>query len=93
MYFYDEILHVDLEMSSLCNAKCPICNRRQQGGPKNTSYKETYLSLDRFKTWFDDKFISQNAEIYYKSSVSLPIYYGLKFKEQQKVIENINKFI
>ena len=45
MYFYDEILHVDLEMSSLCNAKCPICNRRQQGGPKNTSYKETYLSL------------------------------------------------
>ena len=59
MYFYDEILHVDLEMSSLCNAKCPICNRRQQGGPKNTSYKETYLSLDRFKTWFDDKFISQ----------------------------------
>ena len=59
MYFYKDILHVDLEMSSLCNAKCPICNRRQQGGPKNTSYKETYLSLDRFKTWFDDKFVAQ----------------------------------
>ena len=59
MYFYKDILHVDLEMSSLCNAKCPICNRRQQGGPKNTSYKETYLSLDRFKTWFDDEFVAQ----------------------------------
>ena len=27
--------------------------------PKNTSYKETYLSLDRFKIWFDDEFVAQ----------------------------------
>lgn len=59
MYFYKDILHVDLEMSSLCNLKCPICNRRQAGGEKNTGYNETYLSLDRFKTWFDDEFIAR----------------------------------
>ena len=59
MYFYKDILHVDLEMSSLCNLKCPICNRRQAGGKKNTGYKETYLSLERFKQWFDDEFVSR----------------------------------
>lgn len=59
MYFYKDILHVDLEMSSLCNAKCPICNRRQQGGPKNTSYKETYLTLERLKKWLSKEFIAQ----------------------------------
>ena len=36
-----------------------VCNRRQWGGIKNTTYKETYLSLDRFKSWFDKDFISQ----------------------------------
>ena len=59
MYFYKDILHLDLEMSSLCNLKCPICNRRQSGGKKNTGYKETYLSLERFKQWFDDEFVSR----------------------------------
>lgn len=59
MYNYKDILHIDLEMSSLCNAKCPVCNRRQWGGIKNNTYKETYLSLDRFKSWFDKDFIAQ----------------------------------
>jgi len=59
LYLYKDILHLDLEMSSLCNAKCPICNRRQQGGPKNTSYKETYLTLDRLKSWLPNEFIAQ----------------------------------
>tara|TARA_B100001057_G_scaffold501284_1_gene623200 strand:+ start:13903 stop:15036 length:1134 start_codon:yes stop_codon:yes gene_type:complete len=59
---------------------------------KNIILQYHYIPIYKFKI-FDDKFISQNAEIYYKSSVSLPIYYGLKFKEQKKVIENINKYI
>ena len=59
MYFYKDILHVDLEMSSLCNAKCPYVIVDNKEDPKNTSYKETYLSLDRFKTWFDDEFVAQ----------------------------------
>lgn len=59
MYFYKDILHVDLEMSSLCNLKCPVCNRRNGGGIKNTGYKETYLSLERFKQWFDESFVEQ----------------------------------
>ena len=59
MYKYKELLHLDLETSSLCNALCPVCNRRANGGLKNTSFKETYISVGKFKEWFSDDFIKQ----------------------------------
>ena len=59
---------------------------------KNIILQYHYIPIYKFKI-FNDKFISQNAEIYYKSSVSLPIYYGLKLEDQKKVIRHINKFI
>ena len=59
MYKHDEILHLDFESSSLCNALCPVCNRREQGGKKNPRYKETYISLEQFKKYFSVKFLTQ----------------------------------
>ena len=59
---------------------------------KNIILQYHYIPIYKFKI-FNDKFISHNAEIYYKSSVSLPIYYGLKLEDQKKVIRHINKFI
>jgi len=59
MYTHDEILHLDFESSSLCNALCPVCNRREQGGRKNPRYKETYVKLEQFKKYFDKKFLAQ----------------------------------
>ena len=59
MYKHKELLHLDLETSSLCNALCPVCNRRANGGLKNTSFKETYVSIEKFKEWFSDDFIKQ----------------------------------
>lgn len=59
MYTYDELLHLDLEVSSLCNALCPVCNRRSSGGKKNPMFVETYITLTRFKEWFDDEYVSR----------------------------------
>ena len=59
MYKYKELLHLDLETSSLCNALCPVCNRRANGGLKNKSFRETYVSLEQFKKWFSDDFVAQ----------------------------------
>ena len=59
MYKYKELLHLDLETSSLCNALCPVCNRRANGGLKNKAFRETYVSLEQFKKWFSDDFIAQ----------------------------------
>ena len=51
-----------------------------------------YIPLYKF-TVFDDKYIGKNAEHYYQSSVSLPIYYGLKYNEQTKVIKLLKVFL
>ena len=50
-----------------------------------------YIPLYKFK-FFSDKYLGKNAEFYYNSTVSLPIYYGLKAKEQNLIINKIKKF-
>lgn len=40
-----EISHLHLELSSLCNARCPLCPRNFQGFPANMGYEETNLDL------------------------------------------------
>ena len=59
MIDYKNILSLDLEVSSLCNAKCPVCNRRGAGGVKNKLFTETFVSLENIKDWFPEDFIAQ----------------------------------
>lgn len=47
-----EINHLHLELSSLCNARCPFCPRTVQGYPANMGFVETNLSLADFKKTF-----------------------------------------
>lgn len=50
-----------------------------------------YIPIYKFKV-FKDEYLSKNTETYYKSSISLPIYHGLKNKEQNKVIQLLKMF-
>ena len=50
-----------------------------------------YIPIFNFKI-FHGKYIGNQANEYYKSTLSLPIYVGLKYKEQLRVIELIRKF-
>ncbi len=50
-----------------------------------------YIPVYKFKI-FNDKYLNNCSEHYYQSSISLPIYYGLKYKEQIKVIKLLKKF-
>lgn len=47
-----EINHIHLELSSLCNARCPFCPRGFLGYPHNMGFNETNLSLADFKRIF-----------------------------------------
>ena len=54
-----EIKDIHLEISSLCNARCPECPRNFRGYPLNEGYIETNLTLESCKHIFSPEFISQ----------------------------------
>jgi len=50
-----------------------------------------YIPVYKLKV-FNGKFINKNSEIYYKSAISLPIYYGLTYKKQKYIVKKIKRF-
>ena len=62
-YYYNEIRKVHLELSSLCNAECPLCPRNLNGYPYNDGYVERNLSLDEVKKILQPSFLKQLNEI------------------------------
>lgn len=64
MISYDQIREVHLEISSLCNASCPLCPRNFRGYPYNNGYIESNLTLDSAKHIFTSTFLRQLNRIY-----------------------------
>ena len=58
---------------------------------KNIILQYHYIPIYKFKI-FSDKYIGENSEKYYKETISLPIYYGLKNGEQNYIINSIKLF-
>ena len=50
-----------------------------------------YIPIYKFKL-FKDKYIGKNAEIYYNTTLSLPIYVGLKSKELNLITRLLKNF-
>ena len=63
MIKYEDIRDLHLEMSTLCNASCPLCPRNLHGYPYNNGFPETYLTLAQIKTIFSEEFVNQLEEI------------------------------
>jgi sulfatase maturation enzyme AslB (radical SAM superfamily) len=63
MYSFNEIKRVHLELSSLCNARCPGCPRNFYGYPFNDGYIERNLSLRDIQQIFTDSFLQQLIHI------------------------------
>lgn len=53
-----DIGHVHLELSSLCNARCPFCPRNYYGYPHNFGYTETNLALKDVEKIFNPRTIA-----------------------------------
>lgn len=64
MYNIDEIKHIHLEVSSLCNARCPKCPRNFHGYPHNHGYTEKNLTLAEIKKIFSPSFVKQLNTVY-----------------------------
>jgi MoaA/NifB/PqqE/SkfB family radical SAM enzyme len=63
MYTFDEIRHVHLEISTLCNASCPWCPRNFWGYPYNAGYPEVNMTLPQAKKIFRPDFLRQISAI------------------------------
>jgi len=63
MYSLDEIKEVHLEISSKCNATCPLCPRNCHGYNHNFGYEERNLSLYEIKKIFTKDILKQLKRI------------------------------
>jgi MoaA/NifB/PqqE/SkfB family radical SAM enzyme len=64
MYKIEEIKNVHLEISSRCNAACPLCPRNFNGYPYNDGYVEHDMTLDQAQQIFQPEFLKQIKEVY-----------------------------
>ena len=51
MYNYSDIREVHLELTSKCQASCPMCPRNIQGGIVNPWLIENEKSIEQFKSY------------------------------------------
>lgn len=59
IYNYKDIRGVHLEISSLCNAECPLCPRNFFSYPLNNGYKEHAMTIDEAKKIFPSEFVGR----------------------------------
>ena len=55
----DQICRVQVELTTRCNARCPLCPRNYHGYAYNFGYPETELSLTQFQHILRPAFLSQ----------------------------------
>lgn len=63
MYSIQDIRHVHLEISSRCNASCPLCPRNFYGYPYNDGYIEHDMTLAEVQKIFPLEFLAQLSRI------------------------------
>ena len=73
MYQYSQIKTVHLELSSKCNASCPMCLRNICGGALNPQLPLTELSLEDIKRIMPLDFVKQLKRIYMCGNYGDPI--------------------
>jgi len=59
MISINDIRELQIEISSMCNARCPMCMRNYHGFPYNLGYKETNMTLEKIKTIVPESVVAQ----------------------------------
>ena len=73
MYKLTDIRDVHLEITSKCQARCPMCPRRINGGLLNPLMSLNEIDLDTFKKWFTVDFIKQLDSLFMCGNLGDPI--------------------
>jgi MoaA/NifB/PqqE/SkfB family radical SAM enzyme len=59
MLALDQIRQVQVELTTRCNARCPMCMRNYRGFDFNAGYPETEITLEQFKKILKPDFLKQ----------------------------------
>lgn len=73
MYKLNQIRDVHLELTSKCQARCPMCPRRINGGILNPLITLNEINLQTFKKWFSVDFIRQLNSLFMCGNLGDPI--------------------
>lgn len=73
MYKLEDIRDIHLELTSKCQARCPMCPRRINGGPLNPLIELSEITLEQFKEWFSVDFIKQLDSLFMCGNLGDPI--------------------
>lgn len=73
MYSYSDIKNIHLEITSKCQASCPMCARNIQGGVDNPFMTLSEITLEEFQQWFSVKFIQQLDKLYMCGNLGDPV--------------------
>ena len=87
MLKYEDIKMVELELSSHCNAQCPLCPRNLFGYQFNTGYSVKHLLLEDVKTIIDTEFLKQLDCFIFEGNFGDP----LMNPELIDIVEYLNK--
>ena len=63
MINFTDIKQVHIELTTRCQAQCPMCPRNYRGMDYNSGYPVTELTLDNIKTMFSDVLLSQLEQV------------------------------
>lgn len=84
----DQIKHIELELSSYCNASCPLCPRNLFGYENiDLGYKKKHLTLTEVKKILDKDFLKQIDRIAFEGNLGDP----LMNPELLDIVEYLNK--
>ena len=73
MIEYSDIRHVELELSSHCNARCPLCPRNLFGYTYNTGYTARNITLREVKSILPKNFLTQLDGITFEGNFGDPM--------------------
>ena len=71
---YRDLTGMHLELTTRCNAACPMCPRHiNNGSDLNPNLPMTEITLEQFKSWFSPEFLKQMRRIYACGNYGDPI--------------------
>ncbi len=73
MFSFDQLEVLEIELTSNCQASCPMCARNYHGGVTNPNIKIEEWSLEEFKTIIDVEVLNQIKKIIFCGSFGDPI--------------------